>query len=133
MAQTVVATMLAVVVALVLAGCSSTDDTTRDGLPADFPAAAIPLVDGAVISAQGSGDHWAVTIQAQATAGNPLEAAVTKLTDASFTESNRQSTDGSTVVTLSAKKDDKTYWVTVGTTPSAATGGTSVFYQVSTA
>ena len=130
-------TLIAATIALLLAGCSGNSDTTRDGLPKDFPSAQVPLADGAVISAEGKagdggkGKQWAITIQAPANAGNPLDGAVTKLTDAGYTESGRQSTEGQTVVTLSANKGGTTYWVTVGTTPVAATGGTSVFYQVS--
>ncbi len=49
-----------------------------------------------------------------------------------YQEDGRDSVGGQTVVRLSASKDGKTYWVTVGITSQAAAGGTSVFYHIST-
>ncbi|MDL9946695.1 hypothetical protein QSJ19_14065 [Gordonia sp. ABSL11-1] len=117
-----------------LAGCGGGDEDRQDGaaLPKDFPAAQVPLVEGAVLSADGTrADGWSATVQGSREAGNVLDAAVTTLTDAGFTESSRSSDGGQRVVILSAKKGGTTYWVQVGTAAGAAGGGQSVFYQVS--
>ncbi|MEP9391807.1 hypothetical protein ABLE92_13135 [Gordonia sp. VNQ95] len=127
----VLAAMLVISVATVLIAACGGDAPTRPGLPADFPTAQVPLVDGQVLTADGSKDHWTVTVQAPANQGNPIEGAVTKLTDAGFTEEGRESDSGQTVVRMSGTKDGTTYWVTLGITPAAAAGATSVFYQVS--
>lgn len=132
----VVATVLAVVVATVLmlfaAGCSDDAPAQREGLPKDFPSSQVPLIDGHVISGDGTTDEWNVVVQAPANAGNPIDKAVRALTDAGYQEDGRDSVGGQTVVRLSASKDGKTYWVTVGITSQAAAGGTSVFYHIST-
>ncbi|RPA57641.1 hypothetical protein EF294_17790 [Gordonia oryzae] len=132
----VAATALAVVVAIVLmlfaTGCSHDAPAQREGLPKDFPSSQVPLIDGHVISGDGTNDEWNVVVQAPANAGNPIDKAVRALTDAGYREDGRDSVGGQTVVRLSASKDGKTYWVSVGITSQAAAGGTSVFYHVST-
>ncbi|MYR07093.1 hypothetical protein GTV32_12590 [Gordonia sp. SID5947] len=129
-------TLLAVVVAaaVLLSGCGSDEDAAPAGaaLPKDFPAAQVPLVEGTVLTADGTrADGWSVTVQGGRDSGNVLENAVTTLTDAGFAESQRSADGGQKVVILSAKKGSATYWVQVGTTAGAAGGGSSVFYQVS--
>ncbi|NDK92326.1 hypothetical protein GYA93_22600 [Gordonia desulfuricans] len=126
------ALLTALVVTVLLAGCSSGGDDRRAGLPADFPAEQVPLVDGQIIASAGSGDQWTLTVQAPANAGNPLDGAVRKLTDDGYQENGRDTAGGQTVVRLSSTKDQRTYWVTVGVSPVAAGGPTSLFYQVST-
>ena len=128
----VVAVCAATLMTLLLAGCSDDQPAKRAGLPADFPSAQIPLIDGHVISGDGSKDEWNVVVQAPANAGSPFDKAVRALTDAGYTEQGRTSDAGQTVVRLSSAKDGTTYWVTVGVTVEAASGGTSVFYHVTT-
>ncbi|MDY6811663.1 MAG: hypothetical protein SW127_22085 [Actinomycetota bacterium] len=118
----------------VLAGCNGSAGERPAGaaLPQDFPVAQVPLVDGTVLTADGTrADGWAVTVQGVAADGNILDSAVTTLTDAGFTESQRTTEGGQRVVILSATKDSTDYWVQVGSTPGAAGGPGSVFYQVS--
>lgn len=132
----IAALALLIAVALI-AGCSSDDGPKYKGaaLPRDFPTEQVPLIDDAtVLTASGTHkDGWSVTVQGPATAGNQLDAAAKKLTGAGFTESQRTSQGGQSVVVLSADKDGTKYWVQVGTSPQAATGGSSVFYMVSVA
>ncbi|MBD1319848.1 hypothetical protein [Gordonia hankookensis] len=128
--------LLAVVfaAALLMTGCGSDGDDAPDGaaLPKDFPTGQVPLVDGTVLTADGTrADGWSVTVQGGRDSGNVLENAVTSLTDAGFTESQRSSDGGQKVVILSAEKAGATYWVQVGTAAGAAGGGASVFYQIS--
>ncbi|MXP23827.1 hypothetical protein GIY30_21040 [Gordonia sp. HNM0687] len=118
----------------VLAGCNGSEEERPAGaaLPQDFPVAQVPLVEGTVLTADGTrADGWAVTVQGVAADGNILDSAVTTLTDAGFTESQRTTEGGQRVVILSATKDSTDYWVQVGSTPGAAGGPGSVFYQVS--
>lgn len=92
----------------------------------------MPLVDGTVLTADGSRSKgWSVTVQAPAATGNAVDAAVSKLTKAGYAESQRDETGALKVVILSSDKSGTTYWVQVGSTPGAAGGGSSVFYQVS--
>ena len=117
-----------------LAACSGVEEDRPPGaaLPQDFPVAQVPLVEGTVLTADGTrADGWAGTVQGAAGAGNILDAAVSTLTDAGFTESQRTTEGGQRVVVLSATKDATDYWVQVGSTPGAAGGPGSVFYQVS--
>ncbi|GAB08452.1 hypothetical protein GOARA_012_00020 [Gordonia araii NBRC 100433] len=123
---------LAVATGLVGACGSSESGPTGDvALPADFPAKDVPLLDGRLIQASGSrADGWSLTVQGQLGGPNVLDAAVETLTEAGFTESSRTEEGGTRTVILSAKKGDETYWVTVGSSPRAAGGPNSVFYQV---
>ncbi|WP_124708750.1 hypothetical protein [Gordonia insulae] len=124
--------MVAGVALLAACGGGEDDATTGTQLPEDFPTQQVPLVEGTVLTADGSrADGWSVTVQGSPDVGNVLDAAVTTLTDAGFTESQRSSDGGQRVVVLSADKGGTTYWVQVGTTAGAAGGGSSVFYQVS--
>ncbi|GAC70058.1 hypothetical protein [Gordonia soli] len=125
-----------VVMAALLAGCGGGDREAPPGaaLPGDYPLASVPLLTGTVLTANGSrADGWSVTVQGNREVGDPLDAAVRTLTDAGFTESQRTSDAGQTVVILSGGPKNQTYWVQVGTTPRAAGGPMSVFYQVNTA
>lgn len=131
----VVVRLAALVVAVaaamvVLAACGGTQSTAREGLPADFPSEQVPLIDGPILMSGGSVDHWDVTVQAPANQGNPIERAVHLLTDAGYQEQGRTTESGQTVVRLSETADGATYWVTLGISPAAAAGATSVFYQV---
>ncbi len=125
---------VALVSALLIAGCSDGGQTsapTGAALPSDFPSSQVPLVDGTVLTADGNAkDGWGVTVQGTQNGGNVLDAAVKKLTDAGFAESQRTDTGGQAVAVLSGDKDGKTYWVQVGRTTGAAAGGASVFYVV---
>lgn len=120
---------------LVLTACGA-DTSTNDGmdtvaLPADFPRDAVPLLDGTVLAATGTAkDGWSITVQGKPDAGNALDAAVAKLTDAGFTESSRTNEGGQRAVMASKKTDGTTYWVSVGSSRQAAGGPNSVFYQV---
>ncbi|MFT4127900.1 MAG: hypothetical protein QM662_16945 [Gordonia sp. (in: high G+C Gram-positive bacteria)] len=120
-----------VAVVLACAACADADPPTRAGLPENFPAAQVPLIDGTVLRADGDSQQWIVTVQAGAGSGNPLDAAVRALTAAGYAETGRTRTDGQRTVTLWATKDATRYVVTVGVTTGAAGGGQSVFYQVS--
>ena len=122
-----------VMVGGVLAGCGDEEQAGPDGvpLPSDFPVTQVPLIDGHVLSASGTrADGWEVTVQGPANAGNQLEAATKKLTDAGFVESHRSTEGGQSVAVLSAAKGGSTYWVQIGASPQAAGGGASVFYLV---
>ncbi|MEE3849889.1 hypothetical protein VZC37_06070 [Gordonia sp. LSe1-13] len=128
--------LLVVLVAgiVVLAGCGEAEEAPPAGaaLPQDFPADQVPLVNGTVLSADGSrADGWSVTVQSAPGEGNTLDAAVTTLTDNGFTESQRTTEGAQRVVVLSATKEGTDYWVQVGSTSGAAGGPGSVFYQVS--
>ncbi len=117
----------------VLTGCGDEEQAGPDGvpLPSDFPVSQVPLIDGHVLSASGNrSDGWEVTVQGPANAGNQLDAATKKLTEAGFTESHRSSEGGQSVAVLSGTKEGTTYWVQVGASPQAAGGGSSVFYLV---
>lgn len=121
------------VLAAALVGCSSDVSQAPDGvaLPGDFPTEQVPLIDGTVVSATGTRkDGWSLTVQGPSNGGNQLDAAVKKLTDAGYQESQRTSDGGQSVVVLSAEKDSTTYWVQAGVTPQAAAGGAAVFYLV---
>lgn len=113
-------------------GNSGPEGLTGDvALPSDFPTDEVPLLDGRLIQASGTGaDGWSLTIQGPAGGPNVLDAAVTKLTDAGYAESNRTEEGGTRTVILSATKGRQTFWVTVGSSPRAAGGPNSVFYQV---
>ncbi|MFW0794170.1 hypothetical protein AAFP30_10190 [Gordonia sp. CPCC 205515] len=114
-------------------GCGSDENQAPPGaaLPKDFPTEQVPLVTGTVLSADGTAaEGWSVTVQAGADQGNAVDAAVTTLTKSGYTESQRTETGAQKTVLLSADKDGTTYWVQVGSTPGAAGGGQSVFYQV---
>ncbi|GAB17582.1 hypothetical protein GOEFS_036_00210 [Gordonia effusa NBRC 100432] len=121
---------------LLLSGCGGDDTKSSDGLdvvalPSDFPADQIPLLDGRVLTANGTrADGWSITVQGKSDVGNALDAAVKKLTESGFTESSRTTEGGQHVVMLSRKDGDTTYWAQVGATPQAAGGPNSVFYQV---
>ncbi|MGC4933359.1 hypothetical protein ACLQ3C_06720 [Gordonia sp. DT30] len=128
----VLCAIVATVLTLLLSGCSDDAPARRAGVPADFPSEQVPMIDGQVISGDGSKDEWNVVVQAPANAGNPIDKAVRALTDVGYTEEGRTTEGGQAVVRLSASKDGKTYFVTLGITPQAAAGVTSVFYHVST-
>ena len=127
--------LLTCALALVIGGCSAEKDSGLKGvaLPSDFPTDQVPLIDGTVLSASGAaGKGWSVTVQAPASDPNVLDSAVKKLTDAGYTESQRTSQNGQSVVVLTADKSGTTYWVSAGVTPAAASGGSSVFYTITT-
>lgn len=127
--------LLTFMLALVMGACSSDDNGGRQGvaLPSDFPTEQVPLIDGTVLSASGAaGKGWSVTVQGPASDSNVLDTAVKKLTDAGYTESQRTSQNGQSVVVLTADKSGTTYWVSAGVTPAAASGGSSVFYTITT-
>ncbi|WP_419217225.1 hypothetical protein [Gordonia sp. CPCC 205333] len=121
---------------LLFSGCGGDDTTSSDGLdvvalPGDFPADQVPLLDGRVLTANGTrADGWSITVQGKSDVGNALDAAVKKLTESGFTESSRTAEGGQRVVMLSRKDAGTTYWAQVGATPQAAGGPNSVFYQV---
>ncbi|MCH5644068.1 MULTISPECIES: hypothetical protein [unclassified Gordonia (in: high G+C Gram-positive bacteria)] len=120
----------------VLGACGTAEESAPDGvaLPGDFPKDQVPLLDGTVLSASGTQEQgWTVTIQGPANGGNQLDVAVKKLTDDGYVESSRNSVGGQMVVILSADKDGTKYVVTVGTSPQAAAGASSVIYQVTAA
>ncbi|NMO04176.1 hypothetical protein HH308_23445 [Gordonia sp. TBRC 11910] len=132
-----IAVLLAVCGVLFVSGCGGGDSSSKgDGLdvvalPSDFPTSDVPLLDGRVLTANGTkADGWSITVQGKSDVGNALDAAVRKLTDAGFTESSRTTEGGQRVVMLSHKDGSTTYWVQVGATPQAAGGPNSVFYQV---
>lgn len=114
--------------------CSSSESSGPTGdvtLPSDFPAKAVPLLDGRLIAATGTrADGWSLTVQGGYGGPNVLDAAVDTLMKSGFTESSRTEEGGTRTVILSATKDRQTYWVTVGSSPRAAGGPNSVFYQV---
>lgn len=113
--------------------CGSDENQAPPGaaLPKDFPTEQVPLVTGTVLSADGTRtDGWSVTMQAGPDQGNAVDAAVSTLTKNGYTESQRTETGAQKTVLLSGDKDGTTYWVQVGSTPGAAGGGSSVFYQV---
>jgi hypothetical protein len=122
-----------VVVAGSLAGCGEEEQAGPEGvpLPSDFPVTQVPLIDGLALPASGTrADGWEVTVQGPANAGNQLDAAAKKLTDAGYTESHRSTEGGQSVAVLSAFKGGSTFWVQIGASPQAAGGGSSVFYLV---
>ncbi|MFT3716713.1 MAG: hypothetical protein QM774_12445 [Gordonia sp. (in: high G+C Gram-positive bacteria)] len=121
--------------ALVLAGavaCAGDKDAGRGGvpLPKDFPSQQVPLIDGAVLSADGSSPTWSVTVQAQGADGNAYQNAVKALTDAGYTESSRTENPQEHSVLLYKEDDRKTYWVNVGVSATAAAATTSIIYSV---
>lgn len=130
--------LLIALLVVLLSGCGSTDPDGLSGdvaLPADFPTKAVPLLDGRLIQATGTrADGWSLTIQGEynqtGQQANVLDAAVEKLTKDGYAESSRTDESGTRTVILSKKHDGKTYWVTVGSSPRAAGGPNSVFYQV---
>ncbi|MGV9709278.1 hypothetical protein ACWDTI_01250 [Gordonia sp. NPDC003424] len=116
-----------------LTGCGGDETPAPPGatLPKDFPTEQVPLVSGVVLTADGTrADGWSITVQASGEAGNGVDAAVRTLTKNGYTESQRTETGAQKTILLSADKNGTTYWVQVGSTPGAAGGGSSVFYQV---
>ncbi|ALG83566.1 hypothetical protein [Gordonia phthalatica] len=132
--RTVLTAVLIILCAgVVLAACGSDDEPASDGvaLPGDFPSQ-VQLVDGAVLTASGSSPKWQVTVQARASDGDPLTAAVTKLTDAGFEESSRVDEAAAKSVLLSKDQDGgKQLWVNVGLSADASASRSTVIYQVS--
>ncbi|MCK0438747.1 hypothetical protein MUG78_04515 [Gordonia alkaliphila] len=125
--------ILAVVVALVaVTGCGGDDAPATEGaaLPKDFPTAQVPLVQGAILTADGTSPEWQVTVQAYADVGDPFTAAVDTLTEAGYAESSRTETDRERSVLLSKEVDGKTYWVTVGQSAASSTAGSTVMYSI---
>ncbi len=122
------------VLAVLTGACGSSESSGPTGdvaLPADFPIKEVPLLDGRLIQATGTrADGWSLTVQGQLGGPNVLDSSVATLRKAGFTESSRTEEGGTRTVILSAKKNDQTYWVTVGSSPRAAGGPNSVFYQV---
>lgn len=119
----------------VLVACGSDEQPAPEGvaLPADFPSQ-VHLVDGAVLTASGASPTWQVTVQARATDGDPLTAAVAKLTDAGFAESSRVDESAAKSVLLSKDADGgRQLWVNVGLSADAAASRSTVIYQVSVA
>ncbi|MFT4202089.1 hypothetical protein [Gordonia sp. (in: high G+C Gram-positive bacteria)] len=127
--------LLSVLAALsvgLLAGCGSSESTAPAdvGLPGDFPSKQVPLIKGRVLQATGTAaDGWSVTMQGEYGGPNVLDSAVETLTKAGYAESSRTEEGGTRTVILT-KKDKKNYWVTVGSSPRAAGGPNSVFYQI---
>ncbi|GAC56991.1 hypothetical protein GOHSU_14_01580 [Gordonia hirsuta DSM 44140 = NBRC 16056] len=117
-----------VFVLVTLGACGSEEDT--GALPKDFPVAQVPLIDGAIQSADGGGTQWQVTVQAPATEANAFEEAVTLLTGAGYTEASRSETGTEKSVVLSKTDDGTTYWVTVGISASASAARTTLLYLV---
>lgn len=117
-----------------MAGCSSDGEDGPGGmsLPQDFPRSQVPLLtDGTVLTVSGDeNDGWSITLQGPGAEGNALDAAVTKLTDAGFTESQRTTDAGRRVVLLSKTSGSDSFWVQVGTIAGAAGGPNALFYQV---
>lgn len=132
MQRVLVAFLLAAVALTSVTACSSDDQpTTGVALPKDFPAADVPLIDGTVLSAEGSGNDWQVKVQAPASAGNGYTNATEKLTGAGYVESSRTDTDREKTVLLYREVNGKTLWVTVGISGSSAGGGATIIYSVS--
>ncbi|MFT3898952.1 MAG: hypothetical protein QM728_01730 [Gordonia sp. (in: high G+C Gram-positive bacteria)] len=127
------AAVVAVLVGL-LSGCGSSESSGPVGdiaLPGDFPSKQVPLIDGRVIAATGTkADGWSVTMQGEYGGPNVLDAAIEKLTKSGYSESSRTEEGGTRTVILSKKDKKETLWVTVGSSPNAAGGPNSVFYQV---
>lgn len=127
-------TALLVVVALTGAtACGNDDGPARPGvaLPDDFPEAQVPLVDGAIQSAERRDDgSWSVTVQAPAGAGDAYDDAVKKLTEAGYVESSRIETGREKGVMMQREDDGATYWVTVGITAAAQGSRNTVLYTV---
>ena len=93
--------LLTCTLALVIGACGSDEDSGLKGvaLPSDFPSDQVPLIDGTVLTASGDATKgWSVTVQAPASDSNVLDTAVKKLTDAGYTESQRTSQNGQSVV-----------------------------------
>lgn len=131
--------MSLLVVGGLVAGCSSDSDDGPGGvsLPKGFPRSEVPLLtDGTVLNVSGDEDDgWSVTLQGPGAEGNALDAAVKKLKDAGYTESQRTTDAGRRVVLLSKNADkDKSrghmFWVQVGTIAGAAGGPNALFYQI---
>ena len=125
--------VLASLFALVMvAGCGGDEAPARDGiaLPKDFPHAQVPLIDGAVLSADGSDPEWQVTVQAPANEGNAFSSAVEKLRADGYAESSRSETNSEQTVLMNKEVDGKTYWVTVGIAASAAAAATTIMYSI---
>ncbi len=122
------------VLTTLIGACGSSESSGPTGdvaVPSDFPTSEVPLLDGRLIQATGTrADGWSLTVQGEYGGGNVLDSAVGKLTKSGFVESSRTEEGGTRTVILSATKDRKTYWVTVGSSPRAAGGPNSVFYQV---
>ena len=120
-----------------VAGCSSDSDDGPGGvsLPKGFPRSEVPLLtDGTVLNVSGdTDDGWSVTLQGPGAEGNALDAAVKKLKDAGYTESQRTTDAGRRVVLLSKKADGHVFWVQVGTIAGAAGGPNALFYQITRA
>ncbi|WP_045821678.1 hypothetical protein [Williamsia herbipolensis] len=134
-----VAMVMMLVAAVLLAGCGSGSSSQADSstagalqLPADFPRADVPLIEGALLSAGGSaGEGWNLTVQGSSTITAALDAGVKKLTDAGYREVQRSTDGGNQVVVLTSTRSSTTYTVEVGSVAGAAGGPNSVFYQVS--
>ncbi len=126
------AVFVAVVALVIVAGCAGDDAPERSGvpLPPDFPHAQVPLIDGAVLSADGGDPEWQVTVQAPATDGNAFSAAVEQLTAAGYSESSRSETNSEHTVLMQKDVDGTTYWVTVGIAASAAASATTIMYSI---
>lgn len=124
--------VLALVMLVGATACGSDEAPANEGvpLPKDFPTAQVPLVDGAVLSAEGALPQWQVTVQAPANEGNAFDNAVTKLTQDSYAESSRSETSGEKSVLLSKESDGSTYWVTVGISAAASASRTTIMYSV---
>lgn len=115
-----------------LTACGGDDQDDRPGvdLPPDFPVDAVPLIDGSVMAATGEGKGWRLTIQADASSPNPLENAVTTLTDRGYEESSRVGDSAHRSVLLSDEIESKTYWVNVGIAADASGSRSSIFYNI---
>lgn len=126
------AVLLALVTLVGATACGGDEEPAGNGvpLPKDFPTAQVPLVDGAVLSAEGSDPQWQITVQAPANEGNAFDNAVTKLTQDSYVESSRSETTGEKSVLLSRETDGKTYWVTVGISAAASASASTIMYSV---
>jgi hypothetical protein len=129
--------LLALVVVLggLVVSCDSSDPSGPVGdvsLPADFPRDQVPLLDGRLTQATGTrAEGWSLTVQGEYGGPNVFDAAVSNLEKDGYTESSRTGDGGTRTVILSKKHDRETYWVTVASSPRAAGGPNSVFYQVS--
>ncbi|MGJ0120176.1 hypothetical protein ACQ7HM_13320 [Williamsia sp. MIQD14] len=134
-----VAMLMMVIASVLLAGCGSGSSSQAESstagalqLPADFPRAEVPLIDGALLSAGGSASEgWNLTVQGSSTIAAALDAGVKKLTDAGYREVQRTTDGGNQVVVLTSTRSSTTYTVEVGSVAGAAGGPNSVFYQVS--
>lgn len=126
---------LIVVLSGLLVGCGSSESSGPVGdvsLPADFPLNEVPLLNGRLIQATGTrAEGWSLTVQGEYGGPNVFDSAVSKLEKAGYAESSRTGDGGTRTAILSRKHDGATYWVTVASSPSAAGGPNSVFYQVS--